>query len=693
MKQILLTFSLIATLTTLSAAQQSPQPEGVIRINVNLVQVDAVVTNSKGAPVTNLTADDFEVLQDGKSQQISNFAFINVKDRAATVAPRASAVQPKNHLPVPPPPPIAFRPDQIRRTIALVVDDLALSSDSTIRIRESLKKWVDNEMQPGDLVAIMRTSAGMGALQQFASDKRVLNAAIDLVRYHLGRVGISSFAALKGATPEGSIDTTVFDEEVQQAYTLGSIGAIQYVLQGLRELPGRKSLILFSENLRLNFLQGPGLVSTITAGLLTNEDRLRRLADAANRSSVVIHAVDPRGVAYTGLTAEDNTSGMTASQISDAASQRTQEMIASQDGMVALTQKTGGLFVQGNNDIAAALRQAVDDGDGYYLIGYQPDSATFDEPIAAGKFHSISVRVKPPGLRVRSRTGFFGSPDSRATPVAVTRQQQITNALASPFASGALEVRLTTLFSHTEKEGAYINTLLQFDAHDLVFTEQADGARQSTIDIAAVTFDADGRQVDGVDRTFTFNIPEKGYEQVLKTGIVYSTHLPVKRAGAYQMRLVLRDAASEKLGSATQFIEVPDVSKGRLTLSGIILTTDPVAPHPDGASDGTPALRIFKSGSGLIYAYQILNANTDREKKTRLQVQIRLFRDGRPVYEGPITRLNDDGQQDPKHLAGSGRMQLTQVPPGDYVFQIVVTDALAKEKYRMATQAIDFEVQ
>src|SRR5262249_22624745 len=144
-----------------TSGQQAPAEQGVIRINVNLVQVDAVVTDNKGKAVTDLKAEDFEILQDGKRQAITNFAFINVKDSAVRSSVVRPATQPRGGPPVPPPPP-AFRPREIRRTIALVVDDLGLSFDSIVRVRQSLTKWVDTEMQPGDLVAVIRTSAGMG---------------------------------------------------------------------------------------------------------------------------------------------------------------------------------------------------------------------------------------------------------------------------------------------------------------------------------------------------------------------------------------------------------------------------------------------------------------------------------------------------------------------------------------------------
>ncbi len=691
--------ALACTLTIGAVGRQTPSQDGVIRINVNLVQVDAVVTDSKGKPVTDLKAADFEVLQDGKPQKISNFAFINVTGHSAVFAPPAPVAQSRNAPSAPPPPPIALRPDQIRRTIAIVVDDLGLSFDSVVRVREAAKKWVNTSMQPGDLVAVIRTSAGMGALQQFTSDKRLLNVAIDRVEYHFGRVGVSSFAAIGAAPP---IDTSAFDDEVRQSYLSGTFGAIQYVVQGLGELPGRKSVILFSENMELTFQQGTNLVNTRTMTQLTNEDRLRRLADAANRSSVVISAVDPRGVVYTGLSAEDNVSGMSPQQIAQVSSGRAQALIASRDGMVMLSQKTGGLFVQGNNDVSGALAQVIDDGDGYYLIGYEPDQSTFDEKNGL-KFHAISVRVKRSGLRVRSRTGFYGTPDKQTAPPPATKEQQLVKALVSPFSTGSLHVRLTTLFSNAENQGSYINVLLHIDARDLTFKQEADGSRTDLVDVAAVTFDADGHQIDGVDRTYRFHIPEESFDYVLRKGLVYSAHVPVKKAGPYQMRVVLRDDATQQLGSATQFIDIPDVSKDRLQLSGIMLGADQPQTQPPAVSaegvvaaddpDSTPAVRIFKPGTAIVYAYQILNARSGSDKTPQLEGQVRLFRDGRQVYASMPSNVIADKQENPKRLLGAGHMQLTQIPPGQYVLQILIADKLRNEKERTAAQSIDFEIR
>jgi len=712
-------FVLLCAGTSRYAAQrqETEKTPGVIRINVNLVQVDAVVTDSKGKAVTDLKAEDFEVLQDGQPQRITTFEFVNVRDGAAGEPVIGLSVQPRSGPDsVAPPPERKFlKREEIRRTLAFVLDDLALSFDSTVRVRDSLKKWVDTEMRPGDLVAVIRTSAGMGSLQRFTMDKQGLHAAIDLIRYQPGRVGVSSFAAATGRM-EGLPDTSVFNDELEHSYLVGSLGAIQYVVRGLRDLPGRKSLVLFSESMRFTFLEGSG-IKTASLTNATSEARLRRLADEASRSSVVIHAVDPRGVTFTGLTAEDNLNGFITpiteeneageetvvgydvSRIAGLVANRSQQLIESRDGMIVLTQKTGGLFVKDNNDMGASLRTAINDGDGYYLLGYQPDLATFRE-LDQPEFHSIRVRMKRPGLTVRSRTGFYSKSDSDTSPASQTPREQLVKALVSPFTTGDVDVRLTALFAPSNTGAPAISTLLHIDTGDLTFAEEADGSRTSQVDLVVVTFNGDGEQVDMLARSWKISLPQAAYQTLSTTGLLYQAVLPVKKAGPYQLRVVVRDTASQRLGSAMQYIDVPDLKKGRLTLSGIVMVgeqpSNSTAPEKEISReqvDSTPARRIFRSGSAVAYAYEILNARADAEKKPQLETQVRLFRDGRQVFAGPAASLETQSLKDSKRVAAYGRLELTQIAPGDYVLQVIVSDNLRFDKYRTATQAIDFQIQ
>jgi VWFA-related protein len=675
-------------LALVAAFAQTPQPtapDTVIRINVNLVQVDAVVTDSSGKPVTDLKPEDFEVLQDGKRQQITNFSYISTHDPSSARLRPAPAKKG-----APPVPPARIKPQDIRRTVALVVDDLGLSFESIARVRSSLKKFVDTEMQPGDLVAVIRTGAGIGALQQFTADKRMLYAAIDRVKFNaLGRVGISSFAPLGSGEGEGAAAM----EERNEIFSVGTLGAIRYVVNGLRELPGRKSVVLFSENLKL--FNADGMSQRVM-------DEVRHLTDAANRSSVVIYSIDPRGLQVHSLTAADNTRGMNQRQLAEVPMQRSAEEFRSRDGMVMLARDTGGLFLFNRNDVDAMLREVVADSEGYYLIGYRPDASTFDPRTGQAKFHKVAVHLKRAGLKVRTRSGFFGNSDREVAPVAHTRQAEIAHALDSPFSTGNIHVRLTPLFTNGPK-GSYLNTMLFIDGKDLQFTDEPDGWHKAVIDIVAVTFGDNGQAVDSSNRTYTIRAKEDAYQKA-REGLVYAVSHPVGKPGAYQMRVVVRDATSEQVGSASQFIEAPDVGKGRLTLSSVIVKAqeqaNPATPdHPEGqvaANNimGSAAVRQFKKGDQIMYGYEILNAELDGNRQTQLESQTRLFRDGQQVYEGKANPLPMNSQQDPKRLVAGGTMKLgAQIAPGDYVLQVTVTDKLAKEKFRTATQWMDFEVQ
>src|SRR6266705_3503321 len=248
-RQLLLALPLIVQLTSSSIAQKAPSTqqnlpeEDVVRITTNLVQVDAVVTDKSGRLITDLGPGEVQIFEDGRQQKITHFTYI-VTGTGETTRAAASVAPDKNAPAVP----TRLKPEDIRRTMAIVVDDLGLSFESTYYVRRALKKFVDEQMQPGDLVAIIRTSGGMGALQQFTSDKRQLYAAIERVKwYPLGRSGVGAFAAIEPPTPgPGGAEIDTFNEEANQTrqdmFAVGTLGAISYVVKGLKTLPGRKSI-------------------------------------------------------------------------------------------------------------------------------------------------------------------------------------------------------------------------------------------------------------------------------------------------------------------------------------------------------------------------------------------------------------------------------------------------------------------
>jgi len=707
--------------------KQVSEKDEVVRISITLVQVDAVVTDRQRRQVTDLKPSDFEVFEDGRRQTITNFSYIET--RQDPLAPPGTEARSK--VPQPIGPAARLRPDQVRRTVALVVDDLGLSLESTFMVRDALKKFVDQQMEPGDLVAIIRTGAGMGALQQFTTDKRQLYAAIERVRWNMmGRAGPSAFSPI-GAEPSGGGLAERVNELRTEIFSVGTLGALNYVVRGLRELPGRKSVILFSDGFKL-FSGDPGSGGRYQ-GSQRVLDSLRRLTDLANRASVVVYTIDARGLQALGPTATDNI----APQSTDIRSatvlpsldpqegqerfdtkreSRWQELSDTQQGLQYLAQETGGLAIYNTNDLARGVKRVLDDQRGYYLLGYIPEQATFKLEQGRRKFHKISVKVKPAGLQVRSRSGFFGVADEEARPAPRTASEQVLAALMSPFASGDVSLKLTSLFGHEAKAGSLVRSLLHIEPRNLTFTKQPDGSYQAVMDVAAVTFSDNGQIVQQEARSYTLRVPVTQYERLMQRGFLYTINLPIKKPGAYQLRVAVRDSESERIGSANQFIEVPDIAKGRLALSGLVVSGNDLAQHnsaqqaagqavrqaaseKEGAVQELdpltgPAVRILQTGMELDYGFLIYNAQLDpKTKQPQLEAQVLLLKDGRQVFAGRAGPLAVSGQPDLKHIRAVGRLRLgPELTPGEYVLQVIVTDRLAKEKYRIATQWMDFEL-
>jgi VWFA-related protein len=752
--------------------------DDVVSISVNLVQLDVNVTDDKGRQISDLRPEDFEVYEDGRLQKITNFSYVSYNASSAnpTVTTPPVNAAPLSTGKVPPPlPPLRLRPEQVRRTVALVVDDLGLSHESSTQVRHALRKFVDEQMQAGDLVAVIRTGAGMGALQQFTSDKRLLHAAIDRVRYNLSsRSSISTFAPVGGGeitlardpgdhleSDRRTIKSNAYrpgqqlDQFREELFSVGTLGALNFVVRGLKDLPGRKSVVLFSDGFKL-YTEDPGNVRVV--------DSLRRLTDLARRASVVFYTIDPRGLQYFGMTAADD---MTApigafgnapgfadpnkvgaekaaaqarqmgtreadpyaqqrANIESTIADRRSEFFQSQHGLSFLATQTGGFLVKNSNDIGNAVRRVLNDQSGYYLIGYRPEDATFKAQDGRRGFHNITVKVRRPGAHARTRTGFLGYTDAEARQVHRTPTEQMFAALTSPFNAGDVRLRMSSMFGYDLEKGPFTQSLLHIDTRDLHFKLEPDGTRRAAIEIMAVTFDDNGKVIDKDDRPYQIQIAENEYRRALEAGLVYIVTLPIRKPGGYQLRIAVRDALTSRIGSANQFVDIPDVKKGRLTLSGVTVrgvrsnvpqnlkvggaqsaaataaatATGQQAQSPangrveESDPHSGPAGRRLQRGMVLEYGYLIYNAQLDKAtRRPQLETQVRLFRDGQLVYAGRANEFNASTQSEMKRLVAGGSLQLgNDLAPGDYVLQVVVVDRLAKENQRVATQWIDFDI-
>src|SRR5215207_8790876 len=351
--------------------------DDVVRITSNLVQIDAVVTDKKGRQVTDLRAEEFEILADGKPQKITNFSYVqNVPDPEPTPAALA-----EDKSGVAAPPPARLRPEQVRRTVAFVFNDLEMSFESVYYARRAIKKFVDEQMQPGDFVAILPASGGSGALQQFTNDKRLLNAAVKNLRWQpqFGR-GIRPFEAPNWNPQnfEESDAERYYFAQRRERFSVGTLNALDAVVGALRDLPGRKSLVLLSDGIPMPPPEEDS--GRVLAGI-------NRVIESANRASVIIYAVDSRGLQTLSVFDASTPSPQSREQLVSMMLSRGREVTDSQRGMRALAEETGGVAYVNSNDIGGGVRRALDDQRGYYLVGYRPDEGTFDPATGRLRYH------------------------------------------------------------------------------------------------------------------------------------------------------------------------------------------------------------------------------------------------------------------------------------------------------------------
>ncbi len=290
-------------------------------------------------------------------------------------------------------------------------------------------------------------------------------------------------------------------------------------------------------------------------------------------------------------------------------------------------------------------------------------------------------------------------------------------ALISPFGANDITVRLSSSFANDATSGSLLRSFLYIDPHNLTFIDQPDGWHTVTFDLSVILFGDNGKVVNRQDQTGTLHLKGPAYDRAMRDGIVYGLDLPVKQTGTFQFRVAVRDPATSRIGSAGQFIEVPNLRDNRLALSGIVIhgsgvlhdrtntqTPSSSATAPTAASEQAnaadeeisngPGVRRFHQGSTLVFAYAIYNALVDQvTHQPQLTTQTRVFRNGKLIYEVNPTPVDVSRQRDSQRPTAAAQLQLgPELSPGQYVLEIIVEDSLAKERTRTATQWIDFEV-
>jgi len=677
-----------------AASQAQPDPPR-FRVAVDVVSIDAVVTDRNGEVVRDLTAADFEVFQNGKRQKVTFAELVRVRSgaRSADTAAGSSA------SPAPPPEAPSITREQVQRTIIVVVDDLGLSVQGIRDTRLGLRRFVDTGLLPTDLVAIVRTGESNGLLQALTTDRGALEAAIDALRYNIcSRKGVSPLDDVVqsgGGTPgfgEGSLQCMI--------PTAASLHALNLVVQAARDLPGRRTVIFASEGFgALMFGDHPTAISDRETDV---RDALDRVIDQATRSGVVIYTIDGHGL-QTGLPqASDNiysvgiggnTDAMSG-VVRDLAAQRRRIILDAQQSLAYLAEQTGGFAVVNTNDLGVGFGRISDDVRDYYVIGYEPEADTFTTVGKSPRRHTIAVKVRRPDVRVKTRKAFIGVSDPEPPPGPRTPAETLVRAAMSPFSAATVALHATNLPGYAPDRGLFVRTVLHLDAQALTFPAGFGGIPTATVDLVGLVFDSDGRQVHDISTGFDVTLEDRAARQAMKQGLVYTVRVPIDRPGGYQLRYAVRDRHSGAIGSAGGFVNVPAVTDGAFALSGVVLhagSSTAARESIDSDRFSVPpadALRVYAPGTPLAYAYEIYNAGK------AVQVVTSLWRGTEELASLPPDTLVPPAGAGPFAAAG-GLTLAGDLPAGTYMLQIAATsdDPKQPKRARSAVQRLSFEVR
>ncbi len=711
MKKISTVCLSIVILLSLVTAQTPPQPrpqqpetgaDEILRITTELVQTDVVVTDKNEQLVTDLKLGDFEVYENGKKQEISFMEFVSVDSPrrsedstlTAKVAPGVDTAVARD-----------LTAKDLKRVIAFVVDDVTIPTEDMSRVRQMLLEFVDNKMQEGDLAAIVRTVGGKGLLEQFTTDRQILRRAIA----QLGVRSIPPYLAFGGpeagriTSPpspfaDGTSEQTIGSGSEFEGPSEGTnqvpravlaLSVSNALVDSLRQVPGRKNLILLSGGLPLFDLSRSGTVISDVSQLF------RVLTDNATRSGVVINTMDVRGLKASGAVArfvdtpaksalgggtfagsDANTAGR-GPDLALLGDRSPTEILT----LRTLASTTGGVSIVNSNNFSAGLDRVLSRSRAYYRLAYRP-SEKFDK-----KFHNVEIKVKRSGTRVYAAEGYFAREPTTGAPR--TKEEEIMAAARSPLARRELEVaaELQYRFSPTNQAQLDINTFI--DAHKLKFTRTPDGKYHTSMDVVGFVFDQLGRSRGGISQTVNADLSEETYRRALATGISYtaSTELP---PGYYQVRLVVREIETGNTGTVSRYFEVPDLANKQLTMSSLLL----YGVNPTGGNKSAPeqlsAARVISRKQDLRYAGIVYNAKLDNGKP-KTSARLIISQGNKLLFQEPEQPFESPGGA-PGQFVKLGQIGLSKVPPGRYVLTLVVTDPLAEKKRQVVARSVDFTV-
>lgn len=717
------TLAQLLALLLLAPAVAPAQDDGPVTLGATEVVLDVVVKGSKGRPVTDLRAEDFEVFEDGERQEISSFRLVTAG--GTEPAPGAPAAAPARR---PDGPSLGSAADV--DAVAIVFDRLSLASRA--RARDAALTFLESELPKNVIIGVFSADLSLQVLQPFTSDLRLVRRAVErvtsteaagrdgagiassgpelpssepasptptstptgpgaategaAVAAAAGSEALAGVEALAAEMTQRSIETFTHLQREQQGYA--ATNGLMSVIASLRRIPGRKSLVLFSEGVPL-----PSNVMPHFQAVVGN----------ANRANVSIYAIDAAGLRI------ENARTEAMRELKSITDRRTRELETGRDsttgplmrnaergedllrldprtGLGMLASGTGGFVVSDTNDLAPRLRQISEDLSTYYVLTYTPKNETLD-----GSFRKVSVKVKRSKVEVQSREGYFAVAPSDTSPILPFEAPALA-ALAAGRATDTIPLRLASYsFPEPGREGLSA-VLVEAPASAFDFGVDRDTkAYAADFSFVVLIKSATGEVVQRLSQNYKLVGPESSLEGVRRGEVLFYREAPLA-PGRYAVEAVAYDGRTRKAAVRRGMLKVPPAGALRMSDVVIIERAERIA---EGERNASNPLQVgdtlvypdlgatIRGGAGAklpFYVTVYRAPNGPRPSKLSIEV----LRSGAPV--GRVTMDLPDPD-------ASGRVRVVnavpieRLAPGAYLLRVTVEDGRST-----ASRGVNFTV-
>ncbi|MGB6132135.1 MAG: VWA domain-containing protein [Acidobacteriaceae bacterium] len=671
--------ALAALLLASGAAPQEQQQQNnttiAFRVNADLVLTNVVVRDKKtGQLVRGLTQKDFSISEDGKPQRIISFDFENVDQATplneATIdasAPNgvfgaktgtATQAELRNH-----------------RLIVIFFDLTSMQPEDVERSQEAARDYIDKQMHPADLVAVVSLDETLSLDQDFTANKQLLLHAVNSYSGTQGQ-GFAPGATSTTNQVEDATSFTADEEEYNDINTDRELYAIEDIAKSLRYLDEKKSLLYFSGGIQRDGIE--------------NQASLDAAVNAAVRSNLAVYSVDARGLQAISPLGDATTGSLRgANAYNGAALQNNLDSnFNTQEVMATLSSDTGGKAFFDSNDFSPAFAQIQNDTSAYYVIGYHSTNLKRD-----GGYRRLTIKVDRPDVKLEYRRGYYAPADFKHS-TKDEREQQLEDELASGLPDTDLPVYLQALYFRLSPERFFVPVSLVVPGSAIPFVKGGDRDK-ATLDIIGQVRDAAGHDIGDIRDTVKLAVNQS--EQVQQKNVQYTTgfNLPT---GKYHVKFVVRENETGRMGSFETDLFVPDLRKAPLKMSSVVLASQrvPAGKKQDNllVRDGeelVPNLpHVFRQNQHLYLLYEVYDpahaalektAEAKPEKGTkpegepvRVMTSIEFLSGSAKVFETPVIQATRINQPDRDAIAFQFDLPLDSLKPGTYICQINVID-------------------